>query len=244
MHPVVLISGWAIPSSCLKFLETALQEHTTTTTVPLPGIDGVDINPITLQALTDYLHKKIPTLPAVLIGWSFGGTLAIHYATQYPQKVAGIITLATNPSFLQNTNNPYGIRPSEFENFCNLFYLQPRKVLKTFAMTCSNKNHDEMKLLQESWRHSSLVPNTLQALQKLLGYADVMPQLSQIRCPIAHCFGTADQLVPVETHKTIIEKLPHHLITIVPGSHMFFINKPQIVIKELFRLCTNIRLGS
>ena len=59
----------------------------------LPGHgDEPSLATVTLTTLVEWLHEKIPE-PSILIGYSFGGALALAYAQAFPDNVVQVILL-------------------------------------------------------------------------------------------------------------------------------------------------------
>ncbi len=77
----------------------ALGVHFTTHIVNLAGHGGRELPPqLTTQLLGDDLVEQMDRLGLarpLILGYSFGGVLALHLARHRPERVAGIVTVAT-----------------------------------------------------------------------------------------------------------------------------------------------------
>jgi pimeloyl-ACP methyl ester carboxylesterase len=106
-----------------------------------------------------------------------------------------------------------------------------------------NGNRKEAaKELQRATRQDmDLDAPILLQLLKLLGTSDVRSQLSDIRCPVLHCYGKDDALVPADTGKRIEQDYPAHNVLMLEGGHCFFLDTSSGAIKQVadqvIRLC-------
>jgi pimeloyl-ACP methyl ester carboxylesterase len=65
----------------------------------LPGYAGEPGLPENFEMLKDWLGSKLPQNPSVLIGHSIGGMLALDFALDHPDRVAGLVLVCTTPAF-------------------------------------------------------------------------------------------------------------------------------------------------
>jgi len=73
------------------------------TFLTLPGHQG---RPLDLTLLEKEISEK-----TVLIGYSLGGRLALHFAKRFPERIAGLVILSANPGLeggLRSVN--YGMK--------------------------------------------------------------------------------------------------------------------------------------
>ncbi|PJE79828.1 Pimeloyl-[acyl-carrier protein] methyl ester esterase [invertebrate metagenome] len=265
--PVVVLSGWAMPVSVLKPLMDKLANHVTVTGLSLPGINdfvqydkpvrsealfqtdhvgcGQKSDPndelVTWPMLARYLDNYLPEYPAVLVGWSFGGTLVIRYAASHPEKVAGVVTMATNPSFVRCKQWPSAMNPPVFEHFCEQFVQNPTSTLKRFARMCSEGSQFPLQIahvIKQVWQQTQLDKSLLDRLQRFLGMADVTASLASLRCPVSHLLGCNDVLVPAEVNKFIKQNYPEHHVSLTRGGHAFCMENPQWAAAQVLSLCS------
>ena len=148
------------------------------------------------------LHLQLVALkaPVILVGWSLGGTIAIRYAQQYPQYINGVITLATNVSFVQTEAWDAAMTAAQFEKFCQGIQHNSAVTLQQFALMCglgSPSRKAQSKWLQRAYEQNNTDTDhqRLQALLRLLDYdlhhtaSTDMPcdaHISRKRCPCAY----------------------------------------------------------
>ena len=111
---LVLLHGWGFNSELFDNLVNEYKDRYQITTIDLPGhgqSDDVD------GGLDDWCNEIIKILPKnpILLGWSLGGLLAIHVASQVP--TTKLILVASTPNFVQSDDWLYGIDADNFMQF-------------------------------------------------------------------------------------------------------------------------------
>lgn len=108
--PVILLHGWAIdPQNQQKWRPFMEQLDSTGWSLRFLDLPGFGTEPLTeawrLNDYVNWLHHQLKSQPQlVLLGHSFGGQLAVRYASVFPEQVAGLVLL-----------DPAGIRPRTFQ---------------------------------------------------------------------------------------------------------------------------------
>ena len=238
---VVLISGWAMPAMAMETLAAALDaDHRRVSVVQLPGLVEEPSSGYDWEAMLAYLDLHLFEKPVVLVGWSLGGMLASLYASRYPENVAGVVTLATNASFVKKGDWPGGMEPAMFAGFQAGMEQAAEPTLQQFAMLCSAGSADRKERareLQALMSDTDQEPAVLQSLLKLLGESDFRSVLADVRCPVIHILGKNDALVPDAAAEQLAEAYPRHRVHLVDGGHTFFMDDASMVVREIQYLC-------
>jgi pimeloyl-[acyl-carrier protein] methyl ester esterase len=106
--PLVMIHGWAMHGGIFAPLVEALSRDCTMYLVDLPGHGysrdcGLPLEPLRCaQAIAE------ATPPAVWLGWSLGGLVALSAALNVPQHVRGLAMLCATPRFVSASDWTYG----------------------------------------------------------------------------------------------------------------------------------------
>ena len=159
----------------------------------------------------------------VVVGHSLGGGIALQFALDYPEMLAGVILIGSgarlkvHPSFLaflqkavEDQNMPEEFSTSPFEK------IEPQ--LKEILQTRANENGPESFL------------NDMQACNNF----DVMDRVPSIQLPLLAICGDEDVMTPPKYSKYLVEQLPNAKSVIIPGgTHMVYAEKPEEVNKEI-----------
>ncbi|MRI31715.1 hypothetical protein EOPP23_01730 [Endozoicomonas sp. OPT23] len=244
--PIVLVSGWGMPASVMEPLAGALDGDGRASVVQLPGLVEEPGRKYDWQSMLQYLDLHLFETPVILIGWSMGGALASLYASQNPDKVAGLITLASNPCFVRNDDWAEAMLPQTFDSFYQGMKEAPAATVDQFATLCSMGNGNRKDVLQNLKKaiefDMDLDSDILLQLLEMLGSSNVSSQLSDIRCPVVHYFGKQDALVPADVAGRVSRTFPAHRVELIDGGHCFFLDKDSGVIQQIAdqvkRLCS------
>ena len=240
---VVLISGWAMPAIAMERLAEALDaDDRRVSIVQLPGLVGKEpASEYSWDSLLEYLDLHLFEKPVVLVGWSMGGMLASLYASRHPENVAGVVTLASNASFVKSAQWPAAMEPAMFAGFQAGLAQDCASTLQQFTMLCSAGSPDRkarMQELQALMSETEQESPVLQSLLTLLGSIDLRSVLADIRCPVIHALGKGDALVPEVAAELLGETYPGHRVHLVDGGHCFFMDDPSLIVREIQYLCS------
>lgn len=216
---IVFLHGWGSDSAVWEPLRRYLPgEHWL---LDLPG-HGASDWPVD-GSLDDYTAALAQALPThcILCGWSLGGMLATRLAGLHLDKVAGLITLATNPVFVQREGWPDAMPAATYTQFSHDFVLQPEVTFQRFLGLQSQGDRHRKTLLQQlraqKTEHSleNLVPSLA-----WLAQLDNRKSLSALPIPHLHILGGADALVPA-TVGDCLSRIDNATVHIVDGAgHM------------------------
>jgi pimeloyl-ACP methyl ester carboxylesterase len=199
---------------------------------PGQGRSGPDPHPARLARYTALLAGFIDSLKierVVLIGNSIGGSAAMAYAAQFPDRVAGLVL--ADPGGLIPMN-PLGYR------VCGLmaalgragqrdaFYFKPvfsrlyRQFLRTPAARAQrDRIVNAAPECAAIWEQAWLGFRTPQADQTGIG--------AQIHCPVLFTWASRDPVVSFVRSKDAISRFPNHSIALFGGGHCPFLEEPE-----------------
>ena len=187
-----------------------------------------DLNAPGFEDDLDDLHRllEIFDLPTVmLIGHSDGGTIALYYAMQYPEKVAALVTVAAH-IYLEPKMEPgiQGIRQT-FEG-------DPR-----FRDGLHRLHGDKFELVFFNWFDGWHTP-------KALAW-DLRPHLPEIACPTLVIQGEDDEHATPQHAHDVAEGIPDAELWLVPGAkHMLPQDSPEVLnlkLLEFLRVTCQIK---
>ncbi|HET7488926.1 MAG TPA: alpha/beta fold hydrolase [Acidimicrobiales bacterium] len=144
-------------------------------------------------------------LPAVVLGHSFGGRVAVHLAAAHPEAVAGLVL----------TGAPLVRRPGTAARKPALAYrvgraLHRRHLLPESRMEALRRRYGSRDYLAASGVmrgvHVKVVNETYEG------------QLAAVACPVALVWGDDDAEVPVAVAEAAAGHLANATLTLVPGA--------------------------
>ena len=205
---LILLHGWGMNSSIWVSLLPRLTPYFHVTVVDLPGlgrstgIEGV----VTLEKVASSIVSELENSsagllaqPAYWLGWSLGGMVATQIASQYPEKVCALMTVASNPCFVQKEGWEYGMHPVMYRQFKAAIESSPQKTLSRFAMLQIQGGEGAKLILKQI--KAALADNQPTQLLATLALLenDLRELLSKLNCPVLHMYGSEDYLVPKST---------------------------------------------
>jgi len=212
--PVVLIHGWGLNSGVWQPLLTLFNEQNNSNyqliTIDLPGFgtnSSVEIAPYHLENICQQIERTIEQ-PAVYLGWSLGGLVASQMSLSYPEKVLGLITVASSPYFVEQPMNGWpGIKPNVLKSFHQQLAQDTAKTISGFlkiqAMGSPHIRQDLKLITQLVMAHNLPNQQTLSKSLDLLSHCDLRKTLPDIKQPFLRLYGQNDSLVP----KAAIEQI-------------------------------------
>jgi pimeloyl-[acyl-carrier protein] methyl ester esterase len=198
--PLVLLHGWAMHGGVLSPLVDALADRCTMYVVDLPGHGysrhcGLPLEP---SACAAAIAQATP--PALWLGWSLGGLIALTAALEQPEQVRGLAMLCATPKFARDEDWPWGSDATlvhqlaldletdyhaTIERFLALEAMgspDPRAELRHLRELAFARGEPELRVLQEGIR--------------ILETRDLRARLPELRQPNAWIAGRRDRLVP------------------------------------------------
>jgi pimeloyl-ACP methyl ester carboxylesterase len=199
---------------------------------PGQGRSGTDRHPARLARYTALLAGFLDAVKigrAVLIGNSIGGSAAMAYAAQFPDRVAGLVLA-----------DPGGLIPMNAIGYrlCgmmaalgragqrNAFYFRPifstlyRQFLRTpAARPQRDRIVDAAAECAAIWEQAWLSFRTQDADQTGIG--------TQIDCPVLFTWAKRDPIVSFVRSKDAIARFPNHSVSLFGGGHCPFLEEPE-----------------
>jgi malonyl-CoA O-methyltransferase len=190
---LLLLHGWGSDREVWRPLLAGLRDWANVTLVDWQPPAG------TLEdALARLVAEILAVAPAraVCLGWSLGGQVATALAAAAPRRVAGLVTLASNPHFCAGPNWP-GLPADSLQGFRDTLQARPAQARRRFdALQASGAGNPRALLRQLAGlggRHSdACLARGLDWLARL----DTRPQLARLDIPQLHLLVDADALLP------------------------------------------------
>lgn len=163
-----------------------------------------------LDALLDHFALKRISL----IGHSDGGTIALYYAAQHPERVACLIVVAAH------------------------IYVEPRMIAGIQSIRQAYEQDERFRLglhrvhgaradaIFQGWYHGWMQPQNL--------HWDMRPFLEHIRCPVLVVQGVEDEHATPQHARDLAQALPQATLWLVEGAgHMLPQEMPEIFNRKM-----------
>lgn len=242
--PIVLIHG--LPGTAEDFDEvTPLLAGHRTIAIDRPGFGyssgGYVPFDRQLRAIHELLSKLHATRP-VIVGHSYGGTIALGYAEDYPADVRGLVLVDAAAA---------GIHPDSFARLqAHLVRLLQAPVVRQIAnatfgqllLTISAHQGDseafdpqpvvsahEHRVLAINFTHGNLEAFAGERLGARAVVDDIDRELAKIQAPAIVIQGDRDELVKPIYGRRLARDLPHSRLVMVSGGHMVPYTHPDVI---------------
>jgi 3-oxoadipate enol-lactonase len=140
--------------------------------------------------------------PAVVVGESFGGTLAISFALAYPDRVSELVVLNSFPRFLPQIRLAFAIFALRVTPW-NVMPLVRR--LTALRLHSSHTRHEDIRRFLEITRATTRkgYVNRLRILRRL----DLRDRLHEVQAPTLFLAAAEDHLVPSREQAALMAAL-------------------------------------
>ncbi|MGQ9823542.1 MAG: alpha/beta fold hydrolase [Desulfotomaculales bacterium] len=154
--------------------------------------------------------------PAVLVGHSMGGAIAMSFALAYPGWLKGLVLVGTGARLR--------VAPAVLEAA-----LEPERSAALLRFSYSPGTPEEVR--EEAEKEFGLTPPEVRYNDFLACDSfDVMGRLREIKMPVLVVCGEDDQLTPVKYARYLQENIPGARLVLVPGAgHMVMWEQPEQV---------------
>ncbi|BBB28814.1 pimeloyl-ACP methyl ester esterase BioH [Neptunomonas japonica] len=249
---LILLHGWGMSSSIWSTLLPMLTPYFYVTVVDLPGLgrsSSADAF-MTLEAMASSIVSELESSsaeplaqPTYWLGWSLGGMVALQIASQYPEKVHALMTVASNPCFVQKEDWEHGMNPVMYRQFKAAIESSPEKTLSRFAML-QIQGGDAAKPILKQIKAVLAASQPTQLLATLaLLENDLREPLSKLNCPVLHMYGSEDHLVPNSTITAIqaLATAQQQTVSFQGAGHLPFLSSPEAFLQAILVFIESIK---
>ena len=201
----------------------------------MPGVGGspeplVPYNVVTMAWTSAQLLTKLGVDKVDVMGISWGGGMAQHFAIQHPARVRKVTLIATSMGMLMMPGNPAAL--TKMANPRR--YIDPDYMQKNFETLYGDGLG---KGPGKKGHMSRLKPPTtrgyLYQLIAMLGWSSA-PALPFMRKPVLVMMGDDDQIVPLINGKWIASLAPNSQLKVLEGGgHLFLLSHQEECVKAI-----------
>ena len=219
-HPRVLaLPGWMRPRSDFDGVLSGLDAIA----LDLPGFGGASPPPADVWGAAEYADACEPALadldaPAVVVGHSFGGRVAVHLAARHPDTVGGVVLVGV--PLLRRHGSPSGPPLSlRLARTARRLRLVPASVVDDLRMRHGSADYRAA----EGVMRAVLVKVVNETYEE---------QLAAIRQPVELVWGDSDTAAPPEIAGRAEALLAHSRLTIIGGIGHFVPQEAPGVVRD------------
>ena len=182
-----------------------------------------------MAADTVALMEAVGIKKAHVLGYSMGGMIAQELALAYPDKINGLILVATDCGISLRIE----ARPEYDRLFTEMIRLGTNEA-KTAATAClfAKQTFESRPDIIQRYAEVSLrfpaPQETLKRQWEAISRHDACGRLQNITAPTLVITGSEDVLIPPENSRVMAERIPDaQLCSIDGGGHLFVVEQPQ-----------------
>jgi pimeloyl-[acyl-carrier protein] methyl ester esterase len=228
---LVLLHGWGLNAQVWDCIVPQLSSQFTLHLVDLPGYGrSSGFSAMTLQEMAERVLAQAPQR-ALWLGWSLGGLVASKIALIAPERVSGLVTVASSPCFGAQDEWP-GIKPEVLAGFQQQLSEDFQRTVERFlalqTMGTETARQDARQLKQAVLSLPMPSAEVLNGGLEILKTEDLRDALSALEMPFLRLYGRLDGLVPRKIVAPLDARWPQSQSLIFPkAAHAPFISHPD-----------------
>jgi len=195
----------------------------------LPGRE-IECLPITGAASAPALARLVLAAAPprfVLAGFSLGGIVALEIAAAAPERLAGLILIATNP----NADPPANAAPRRADvaqaRTHGVAAFVRERLWPRYVSGASREDARLQELILDMAESIGIEAFARQT-EVAISRADSLPRLASLSVPVLALSGEADVICPPDLARSIARAAPNATLHIIPGAgHFIPLEAPQ-----------------
>lgn len=220
-HRFLFLHGWSLGPAQWSPLVERLDAGSEVHHGVLPGHAGSPESPG--WSVESLAARLIDTgSPAIWVGGSLGGQVALAAATLAPEAVRGLVLIGATPCFVERNDWPHAMPRTVFEDFraaCRADPTHTRERFDTLQFQGDRGGRAGLRALRRlATGQVSATPAGLEEGLRVLADTDLRESLPTIACPTLWIAGEADALVPAAAARHAAGKQPCARVCYVPGA--------------------------
>jgi pimeloyl-ACP methyl ester carboxylesterase len=240
--PVVLIQGLGLSSRFWFDIPGRVARHYRAVVLDNRGVGRSDkpFGPYSMGLMAGDVLAVMDAAgfaAATIVGISLGGMIAQHVAVRHPERVTGLVLLATTPGL------PHGTLPSleVLAALVSLPFARPGTAAAFARLLLPQSLMPRARELLSRWpaalRKDPVSPTVFVAQLAAAAGHSMGWRLKEIRCPTVVVAGAEDVLIPPSNSRVLARRIPGAVLEIIPGvGHAVPLLDETVVEKALARL--------
>lgn len=242
---LVLLHGWGLNAAVWHCISERLGAHFCLHLVDLPGYGRSQGFP----AMTpdEMVAAILPQAPqrAIWLGWSLGGLVASQLALSHPQRVSGLISVASSPCFCAQPGWP-GIKVETLSGFQQQLSEDFSRTVERFlalqTLGSDGARQDARMLKSVVLAQPMPTEEVLNGGLEILRTADLRQTMQGLQMPLLRLYGALDGLVPRNIAALLDASWPTSRSHIIArAAHAPFISHPTEFCAQLMTFSDTLR---
>ena len=220
---VALLHGWGLHGGVFAPLARALERDYRVHVLDLPG-HGRSPWAKGAQNLEGIARQVAAHLPEVcnLIGWSFGGMVAVRLATLFPERVPKLALIATAPCATRRRDWPHGLDDATLAAMAGRLGRDWQGTVRDFVSLEVRGEDDPLATLRELrgrlLEHGAPSTAALGAGIAILRGTDLRPELPRVRAQTLAIAGGYDRSAPPPAVASLAALVPRARFESIAGA--------------------------
>lgn len=234
---LVMLHGWGLNAGVWQTVAARLSPHFCLHLVDLPGYGrSRDFAPMSVEQMVATLLPQAPE-KALWLGWSLGGLVAGKLALLHPERVTGLITVASSPRFSATEAWP-GIKPETLSGFQHQLSENFQRTVERFlalqTLGTENARQDARQLKNIVLKLPAPEVEVLNAGLEILRTVDLREEMKALQRPLLRIYGALDGLVPRKVAALLDEAWPDSESAMIEkAAHAPFLSHPEAFCQQL-----------
>jgi len=239
--PLLLLHGFALHGGLFAPIVPALARRHRVHVADLPGhgLSAPQAN-LTLDGIVAALAAALPAdcEPLAILGWSLGGTVALHWAATAPERVSRLVLVGTTPAFVARNDWPHAMSAATLARFGDELRVAYRLTLQRFLtlqVQGSEQGRATLALLRDQlFARGEPTPAALAESLALLARTDLRKEVPHVRAPALVITGGRDMLAPAAAGAWLARALRNAIrIDIAGAAHVPFLSHRDVFLDAL-----------
>jgi len=235
--PMVILHGWAMHGGVMSPLVEALTDRCTMYVVDLPGHGYSRECQLPLEPSACAAAIAAVTPPALWLGWSMGGLIALTAAIEQPTHVQGLAMLCATPRFVRSETWPHGGDAALVHQLATDLETDYHATLERFmaleAMGSPDPRAELRHLRQRVFARGEPDVRVLQEGIRILEDGDLRAALPSLAMPNRWIAGRRDRLVPPKAMQWSADQSHGDFVEIEHAGHAPFFGHVDALVTAL-----------
>jgi pimeloyl-ACP methyl ester carboxylesterase len=210
------------------------------------GLSDPTLRAPTLEERTDDLRAVMDAAGverAAILGFSEGGTMAMMFAAQHPERTSALVLYGTWARLLRAPDNPDGVEPEELERFGRLVERWGSGA-GLGAWAPSRRDDPRLRDWWARLQRQGASPSVARTLFSSYADLDARCLLGSIHVPSLVLHRRGDRMVPIGLGRQIAERIPDARFVELEGEdHLYFVGDTEALLDEIEDHLTGTRRG-